>query len=133
MEQTNDSGQSASLMQTNANQMVVRGNKFSHVVIDVSVQLATCKVSRVATSSPCGLKTLLLYEAQFIRDGVFNSRNSYNWTENNPHAIREAHSQHKFSVNVWCGYDLQQPNWPTYFSGKANYRSVFRFLIKFCT
>ena len=32
MEQTNDSGQPASLMQTNANVVVVRGNESSHVV-----------------------------------------------------------------------------------------------------
>ena len=32
MEQTNDSGQPASLMQTNANEVVVRGNDPSHVV-----------------------------------------------------------------------------------------------------
>ena len=32
MEQTNDSGQPASLMQTNVNEVVVRGNESSHVV-----------------------------------------------------------------------------------------------------
>lgn len=52
---------------------------------------------------PTTYRTLFTDEAQFTRDGVFNSRNSHNWAENNPHAIREAHSQHKFSVNVWCG------------------------------
>lgn len=40
-------------------------------------------------------------EAQFIRDGVFNLRNSHIWSTENPFAVRETHSQYKFSVNIW--------------------------------
>lgn len=49
------------------------------------------------------MNTLFTDEAQFTRDGVFNSRNSHVWAEENPHAIRESRSQKKFSINVWCG------------------------------
>lgn len=42
-------------------------------------------------------------ESCFTREGVFNSRNSHVWAEENPHAIRSAKFQHKFSVNVWAG------------------------------
>lgn len=48
-------------------------------------------------------RVLFTDEAQFTRDGVYNLRNSHIWAEENPFATREAHSQHKFSVNVWCG------------------------------
>lgn len=51
-------------------------------------------------------RCLFTDEAQFTRDGVFNLRNSHMWSEENPFATRQSHSQHKFSVNVWCGvYD----------------------------
>lgn len=48
-------------------------------------------------------RCLFTDEAQFTRDGVFNLRNSHVWSEENPFATRETNSQHKFSVNVWCG------------------------------
>jgi hypothetical protein len=48
-------------------------------------------------------RMLFTDEAQFTRDGIFNSRNSHVWANENPHAIRLAGSQRKFSVNVWCG------------------------------
>lgn len=48
-------------------------------------------------------RCLFTDEAQFTRDGVYNLRNSHIWAEQNPFATRQAHSQHKFSVNVWCG------------------------------
>ena len=51
-------------------------------------------------------RCLFTDEAQFTRDGVYNSRNMHIWAADNPRATREAHSQHKFSINVWCGiYD----------------------------
>ncbi|KAJ4426346.1 hypothetical protein ANN_27160 [Periplaneta americana] len=42
-------------------------------------------------------------EATFTRDGINNTRNSHQWSEENPHAIVEIHFQERFSVNVWCG------------------------------
>lgn len=42
-------------------------------------------------------------EATFTRDGVFNSRNTHIWCDENPHAIHEGRFQERFSVNVWAG------------------------------
>lgn len=41
-------------------------------------------------------------EAQFTKDGVFNTKNSHLWSRNNPHGIKKRNSQTKFSINVWC-------------------------------
>lgn len=48
-------------------------------------------------------RTLFTDEALFTRDGIYNSRNSHVWAEENPHAIRECRSQQRFSVNTWVG------------------------------
>nr|CAH7735692.1 unnamed protein product [Callosobruchus chinensis] len=40
-------------------------------------------------------------EAKFTREGIYNSRNSHIWDEENPHCIRQQGFQSKFSVNVW--------------------------------
>ena len=71
MEQTNDSGQPASLMQTNANEVVVRANGSSHVARCYytpehqrcfrGVYRLAKQVPRAATSSSGGLNSLLLY------------------------------------------------------------------------
>lgn len=42
-------------------------------------------------------------EASFTRDGIFNSRNSHVWDEENPHAIFPRKHQQRWSVNVWAG------------------------------
>nr|CAH7734088.1 unnamed protein product [Callosobruchus chinensis] len=42
-------------------------------------------------------------EAKFTREGIYNSRNSHIWDEENPHCIRQQGFQSKFSVNVWAG------------------------------
>lgn len=42
-------------------------------------------------------------EATFTRDGINNTRNSHQWSDENPHAFVETHFQERFSVNVWCG------------------------------
>jgi len=42
-------------------------------------------------------------EASFTRDGINNTHNSHRWSDKNPHAIVERNSQHRFSVNAWCG------------------------------
>lgn len=39
-------------------------------------------------------------EANFSRDGFFNSRNSHYYSFENPHVFRTNHHQHQFSVNV---------------------------------
>ena len=42
-------------------------------------------------------------KASFTRDGINNTHNSHRWSDKNPHATVERNSQHRFSVNVWCG------------------------------
>jgi hypothetical protein len=45
-------------------------------------------------------------EAEFTRDGVFNSHNTHIWSEENPHQIRERGFQQRFSINVWAGTSI---------------------------
>ena len=42
-------------------------------------------------------------EASFTHDGINNTHNSHRWSDKNPYAVVERNSQHRFSVNVWCG------------------------------
>lgn len=45
-------------------------------------------------------------EATFTREGVFNTRNSHVWAQENPHVSRPLRAQRRFSVNLWAGlYD----------------------------
>jgi hypothetical protein len=46
---------------------------------------------------------LLPDEASFTRDDINNTHNSHRWPDKNLPAIVEGNSQHRFSVNVWCG------------------------------
>lgn len=48
-------------------------------------------------------KILFTDEATFDREGIFNSRNSHMWTQDNPHGTFTRRYQTKFSVNVWVG------------------------------
>lgn len=41
-------------------------------------------------------------ESKFSREGIFNRHNCHIWSNENPHATREANSQIKFSFNVFC-------------------------------
>ncbi|CAH2007674.1 unnamed protein product [Acanthoscelides obtectus] len=43
------------------------------------------------------------YESTFTSNGVNNFRNTHVWSVENPHAVRRAHFQQTFSVNVWAG------------------------------
>lgn len=42
-------------------------------------------------------------EAIFTRNGIHNIHNTHIWEMENPHAIKRAHFQHRFSLNVWAG------------------------------
>lgn len=42
-------------------------------------------------------------EASFSRDGIFNSRNSHVWAEENSNAIVPKSHQQRWSVNIWAG------------------------------
>jgi len=46
---------------------------------------------------------LFINEASSTCDGINNTHNTHRWSDKNPHAIAERNSQHRFSVNVWCG------------------------------
>ncbi|KAJ4451538.1 hypothetical protein ANN_03003 [Periplaneta americana] len=50
-------------------------------------------------------KILVLNEATFTRNGIFNRHKQYFWAYQNPNATRivEVHSQHQFSINIWMG------------------------------
>jgi hypothetical protein len=43
-------------------------------------------------------------KAHFTSDGVNNTRNSHLWNHDNPCATVKSNYQHRFSVNVWCGF-----------------------------
>lgn len=42
-------------------------------------------------------------EASFTKEGIFNSRNSHIWDDENPHAVVQKGYQQRFSVNIWAG------------------------------
>lgn len=67
-------------------------------------------------------------EAQFTRDGVWNSRNSHLWAHNNPHAIVQKNSQHKFCLNVWFGVVNDTLIGPHFFEGRLNGENYLDFL-----
>lgn len=48
-------------------------------------------------------KVMFTDESSFNRDGIFNSRNSHVWAEENPHKIIQKGNQNRFSINVWAG------------------------------
>lgn len=48
-------------------------------------------------------KILFTDECCFTRYGIMNYHNTHYWADANPHAIRQHHFQHRFSVNVWAG------------------------------
>ncbi|KAJ3666078.1 hypothetical protein Zmor_001533 [Zophobas morio] len=60
-------------------------------------------LQKIRVQSDFVQKLLIADEATFTREGVFNSRNTYIWSDENSHAIRETHFQDRFSVNVWAG------------------------------
>jgi hypothetical protein len=42
-------------------------------------------------------------EAGFTKEGIFNTRNTHVWADENPYAIREHNFQRKLSLNMWAG------------------------------
>lgn len=49
------------------------------------------------------LKVMFTDEANFSRDAQVNLHNAHYWSLENPHWLREAHFQRKWSINVWAG------------------------------
>lgn len=48
-------------------------------------------------------KILFTDEACFTRSGVTNLHNEHIYSDENPHAIKVAHHQHQFKLNIWAG------------------------------
>lgn len=48
-------------------------------------------------------KIMFSDESSFTREGMFNSRNSHVWAQDNPHATYTHAQQQKFRVNMWAG------------------------------
>jgi len=62
------------------------------------------ELCRWINSNPHMIQNILFAaETHFICDGVNNTRNSHLLDRDNPHGTVESNSQHRFSVNVWCG------------------------------
>jgi len=72
--------------------------------------------------------TLFTDEASFTRDGINNTHNSHRWSDINPYAIVERNSQHRFSVNAWCG-EIDSPLMgPAVFPNRLTGRACVDFL-----
>lgn len=50
-----------------------------------------------------GATVLFTDECTFTRDGTFNTHNSHQWADVNPHASSTHAYQRRFSINVWAG------------------------------
>ncbi|CAH2000578.1 unnamed protein product, partial [Acanthoscelides obtectus] len=62
-------------------------------------------------NNPDFLKCILVTdESTFTRNGVNNFRNTHVWSVENPYAVRRAHFQQTFSVNVWAGMVNDPPS-----------------------
>jgi hypothetical protein len=42
-------------------------------------------------------------ECTFTKDGIFDSRNSHVWDQENPNLKHIRSHQHRFAINVWSG------------------------------
>lgn len=67
-------------------------------------------------------------ESTFTNNGLFNRRNHHHWAEANPHLIREARHQTRFSVNVWCGLLGNRVVGPYFIDGTLNGQKYLQFL-----
>lgn len=75
-------------------------------------------------------QTTILFsdECCFTRDGIFNSRNSHFWEEENPHAIIVKSSQYRFSLNIWAGIIMNHLLGPFVFPPRLNAAIYLEFL-----
>ncbi|EZA54493.1 hypothetical protein X777_05748 [Ooceraea biroi] len=81
---------------------------------DAEHRLVFCRwlLRKCAMDSAFLASILWTDEACFTRDGIVNLHNLHEWAEEQPHALREAHNQRQFSINVWAeimGYFLLGP------------------------
>ncbi|VEN56924.1 unnamed protein product, partial [Callosobruchus maculatus] len=59
-------------------------------------------------------------EATFCVNGTVNRHNSRYWSNENPHWIHEAHSQHPQNLNVWMGIGGNRLIGPFFIDGNLN-------------
>ncbi|XP_046683651.1 uncharacterized protein LOC124369643 [Homalodisca vitripennis] len=59
-------------------------------------------------------------EATFVSTGEVNRHNVYYWSDNNPHWMRTADHQRRWSLNVWCGILSSKIIGPHFFYGNLN-------------
>lgn len=59
-------------------------------------------------------------EATFCLNGTLNRQNCRYWSDNNPHWMRESHTQHPQKVNVWCGIIKRHIVGPFFIDGSLN-------------
>jgi len=67
-------------------------------------------------------------EANFSRNAIQNFHNNHLWADENPHAIKETHFQHQFSVNVWAGIIGDNYIGPFFLPGRLDGQSYYNFL-----
>lgn len=59
--------------------------------------------SQITDNPNIAYRILWTDEATFTRSGLANIHNEHIWAHENPHAFRENHFQHRWSINVWAG------------------------------
>ena len=69
-------------------------------------------------------------EANFSRDGVVNIHNAHYWSPVNPHWLREARHQERWSVNVWCGVYNDTVVGPIFYDGALTARRYLELILQ---
>lgn len=67
-------------------------------------------------------------EANFDKDGIMNSHNMHIWDIDNPHGVTNRKTQHKFSLNVWCGIINDTLLGPVFLPPRLSGHSYLEFL-----
>lgn len=83
---------------------------------------------RYRTDRDLHQKNVFTDESSFTRDGIFNTKNSHVWDEENPFAVVERGHQIRFKVNVWAGVIGDTLIGPYILPTNLNGRSYLTFL-----
>lgn len=67
-------------------------------------------------------------EATFVSTGEVNRHNMHYWSANNPHWMRTADHQRRWSLNVWCGILDNKIIGPHFFDGILNGQQYAEFI-----
>jgi len=59
-------------------------------------------------------------ECTFGSEGYFNVHNEHHYSVENPHCIKEIHTQGRFTVNVWAGIIWGRIVGPYFFDGPVS-------------